>query len=202
MAENWSKALSEARGTWSKILCADDLLDVCALQSSVNAVNRNPNSVAVFGRRNIVNESGLQVAQPRSFWGDKNLISRNDLINKILRTGTNPCGEPFCVMWRTEMNQKITSSISDWNYYVDLEMWLNISKFGEIVHIPDQMGSFRVSKKALTARKGFAVVSEARSFFLNNKHFSSRNLNSRIRGLTFALARIIARKVFLSLRNG
>ena len=201
MAENWSKALSAAAGTWTKLVCADDLLDTDALRISVAAFDQYPQAAAVFGARNIVNEVGVQLIGSRSHWGEQKFISRTHLIDKILSTGTNPIGEPLCVMWRTSLNRHIMKSLHEWNYYVDLEMWLKISEHGDFVNVFDQIGSFRVSRGALTARRGFKVFAEAIRFFLTNTQLRKCSVFMRIYALTIAFSRILARKLFLRLRN-
>ncbi len=201
MAENWSKALSAARGKWTKLVCADDILHIDALRISLVAFDKYPNAAAVFGARNIVNEDGSQLIKSRSYWGKQKIIARNDLINKILSSGTNPIGEPLCVMWKTNLNHHVIKSLSQWNYYVDLEMWLRISQHGDFINVFDQIGSFRVSKGALTARRGFKVVAEARRFFLTNTQFSSRSILRRAYAMMIAFSKILGRKIFLHLRK-
>ncbi len=201
MADNWSKALSAAKGKWTKLVCADDILHMDALRLSLVAFDKYPDAAAVFGARNIINEDGLQLIRSQSQWRKQKLISRKDLINKILSSGTNPIGEPLCVMWKTNLNAHVMRSLSEWNYYVDLEMWLKISEHGDFVNIFDRIGSFRVTKGALTARRGFKVVAEARRFFLTNTQFSRCSIFRKAYALMIAFLKILGRKIFLHIRN-
>ena len=199
--ENWTKCVGLARGQWTKLLCADDLLMRTALSDSVHAMKLHPEVVAVAGSRNVINAQGAEVLASRSLFSIPKLLNHNQVINLSISTGTNPLGESLCIMWRSNLTFSAGAFSNIWSYYIDLDYWLRLSCFGDFLFIPKKVGSFRISPTSWTSGMGLAAIFEAKKFYIKYDFFSNINPLRRYMAFVKAMLKVFARKIFIVIRG-
>ncbi len=200
-SENWTKCVALARGHWTKLLCADDLLEPTALSDSMNAIESHPSAVAVIGSRNVINEIGTEVLASRNLYPEPKLLGHKQIIDLAISSGTNPLGESLCIMWQSWITSSVGEFSKVWNYYIDLDYWFRLSVFGDLLVIPNKVGSFRISSSTWTSRLGLSAIIEAKDFYLKHEFFSEVNPVRRFMAVVKASIRVVARKIFIAVRS-
>ena len=194
--ENWTKCVQMARGEWTKLLCADDLLTRNALLDSLYALETCPKAIGVVGSRNVINKIGREVLTTRNLHQYPRLLDHAQLIKMSLSTGTNPIAETLCVMWKSQLTDRVGGFSSKWNFYLDLDYWLRLTLLGSLVVIPQQVGSFRVTSSSWTSQLGLSALFEAKKFYLAHQCFARALSRSRYRAFVMAICKILLRKIF------
>lgn len=142
--DNWIAVTAQARGTYLKLLCADDYLVPHCLERQVSAAQRH-NAVLVASRRTIVDEGGRTLVDN---WGLPRLARRTSgswALRQAVRVGTNPFGEPACVLMKREAFVEAGGWDPQQQYLVDLEAYSRVLQLGDFVGLPESMAAFRVS---------------------------------------------------------
>lgn len=196
--ENWTRALQEARGTWVKLLCADDLLKPNALQQIHDDLLGNDEVLIHAGPRDVIDELGQVVKSSKARFESGEILEAKDLVVEILKMGSNPLGEPVCLTWHSSLTDKAGPFSSQWKYFIDLDYWLRLAQFSKIYYTTETIGSFRVSPTSWTSSIGLGSWREARAFFQDRDEFVSYSRIMKIRAVLTAGLRTIVRQVFLS----
>lgn len=197
--ENWTKSINSARGKYIMLLCHDDILFPDAIECLIDAHNRYPSSVAVAGTRTLIREDGLPLRIQRQQREEVQLWSHQGLLQEVLRTGTNPIGEGLCVLWKSSCG--VGNFSSQWNYYIDLDFWIRLTKIGNIAQIQKVVGAFRVNQFSWTSKLGLQVTREAWHFFNFLRHSESATVTQQLRGYVRAAIQAITRSVLQNLIN-
>lgn len=195
--ENWTRTIGLAKGEWTKIVCADDLLKSNALQVIYNDLTRHPGVSVHAGVRDVIDESGILVKSAKARYSNGALLDLTDLVNGILHTGGNPLGEPICLTWSSSLSGQVGPFSEKWKYFIDLDYWLRLSKRSPIYYSSEVVGSFRVSSGSWTSSIGFGTFNEAQRFFFSHDEFKSRSMHVKYRAITKAGLRTLARQLFL-----
>lgn len=150
---NWNKAIEHAKGTYIKILPADDFIypECLQLQCAVLDKDVNYKISMVCGRRNIINNAG-KVLFSRGFSKHETEVSGFEAINKNIRSGGNIIGEGGAIMFRKEIIQKTGLFNSDIFYVLDLDLWYKILLHGNLYALPQILSSFRVSNSSASVQ--------------------------------------------------
>lgn len=146
---NWNKALSEARGKFVKILCADDLLYPNCLERQL-AVFEDPYNegvALVCCGRDIINEQGNKIMN-RNFKGQSGRLLGYQAIKKTIRAGTNRIGEPTAVLFRADVLTNSGQFNASIPYIIDLDLWCRMLLHGDLYIIPESLCVFRVSSNS------------------------------------------------------
>ena len=146
MGRNWNKALDEAKGDFIKILPADDFLYPECIERQVAEMLRGRGNIAfVCCARRVVNEKGksLMLRQWRNAQGR---ISKKDAIRHTVRAGKNPFGEPGAVLINKDAALSAGTFDDSIIYVIDLDFWLRLLKYGDLVYLREPLAAFRVSK--------------------------------------------------------
>jgi len=150
--ENLNECLKKAKSPYLKIVCADDILEPDSITKQVNILERHSNVVLVYNASKIIDKNGRVIARRNCFNRDR-LVNGGVLINKILKTGRNPLGEPASIMLRQNVLKKNNLKFSkSFQYIGDLDLWINILKFGNGYFINSYLNSFRLHKGSSTVR--------------------------------------------------
>jgi glycosyltransferase involved in cell wall biosynthesis len=145
VADNWASATNAATGKYLKLVCGDDLLTSDCIEGQVAALERSPGSVMVASRRDVVTACGDPLIRS---WGLVGLIGSFDgrvAVKTAVRSGTNPFGEPACVL----LCRATLSSVGGWDdrfpYLIDQHTYSKMLMHGSFVGLADSLASFRLS---------------------------------------------------------
>ena len=147
-ASNWNRTINAARGQFIKILGQDDLLyPNCIeieLEALLNSYKFNPSFC--FSSRSIIDDSSREIIQSRGWVPNTKICSLEDVVQKIVRTGGNPIGEPVVGLIATNAIRQTQGFTG--RYLIDLNMWFELLKIGPAVHTNQTLMSFRVGKSS------------------------------------------------------
>jgi len=147
-ASNWNRTINAARGQFIKILGQDDLLyPNCIeieLEALLNSCKFNPSFC--FSSRSIIDDSSREIIQSRGWVPNTKICSLEDVVQKIVRTGGNPIGEPVVGLIATNAIRQTQGFTG--RYLIDLNMWFELLKIGPAVHTNQTLMSFRVGKSS------------------------------------------------------
>jgi len=153
MLGNWNRALTLAQGEYIKLLPADDILFPGSLTHQVNILDQDTDhSIAlVTGRRNVIDAKG-KLLFTRGFSSQSMEVNGIKAINKVIRMGNNPIGEPGSVMFRKSILSKAGNFDPDIFYVMDLNMWLKMLLHGNLYSSKEIVCSFRISPVSESTR--------------------------------------------------
>jgi glycosyltransferase involved in cell wall biosynthesis len=139
---NWNKALSEAKGKFIKILCADDVIYPTCLEEQLAAFKDDSVVLTCCGRK-ILNKNGKPTMIMRFSFKEQTIEGVAGIKNSV-RRGTNVIGEPMAVMFRRSSvgNERFDVSLP---YVIDVSFWFRIMLKGKIHISPNPLAGFRVS---------------------------------------------------------
>ncbi|GEO31877.1 hypothetical protein TAE01_36870 [Terrabacter aerolatus] len=143
--DNWQHATDAASGTYLKLVCGDDILALTCLERQVQAIRANAGAVMVASRRDVVTASGEVVL---SSWGLPNLVGRLDgrhAIREAIRSGTNPFGEPACVLLDRESVTRAGGWDGTFSYVLDQHTYARVLLQGDFIGLSDPLATFRLS---------------------------------------------------------
>ncbi len=201
---NFTKCIQAAEGDYCAIAHADDLYNPNYISTSIKALEAHPDCVASFCGAYEVDASGVTTGERfyPSELKDKeiSILSLNDLLGLTFKYAnfiTCPS-----VMVRSNVYK---NNIKFWNgerfkSSADLDVWLRLTQFGNILGIKDKIMryrvaeasySFRIAKKRITRHDIFLVLDHYKSlyqsslsdndeenyYFLNLKDQALRSLN-------------------------
>ncbi len=146
MVENWNRCLELAKGSYVKVMGADDILEPSCLQKSVKVLAENPNVSLLSCARTLIDKDG-QPIRTSAYSHKFQIISGEKTIKKCFFTA-NLIGEPTATMFR----KKDAFRGFDLRYrqLTDLEMWFHLLEKGDFAFIPEPLCRFRVHQKQTT----------------------------------------------------
>lgn len=180
-AETWNRALGLAQGKYIKLLCDDDLLYPRCLERQVAVFEDAANAdVAVVAcRRDIIGELDQRLFMHGGFGGRDSKIPGPAAVRRIVRSGTNPIGEPCATLFRASAVARGRGFDPHFRYMIDVDFWTRLLEEGALFWIGEALCGFRVTRNAWSARLARTQAREAREFF--------RTLRSRSRAEVTAL---------------
>lgn len=143
---NFNRCLDLARGTYVKILCADDLLypDCLTRQVAVFEGEAGAAISLVSAARDIVDERSRIRLRPRQPV-PTGRVPAADAVQRTVRSGTNLYGEPQSVLFRTYDARAVSGFNPAYGFCLDLDLWFRLLTRGDLFRIPDALCAFRVS---------------------------------------------------------
>lgn len=145
VVDNWANATDAATGAYLKLVCGDDLLRPDSVRLQVKALQENPGAVMVASRRDVVSASGDPLIRE---WGLPGLVGTFDgrtAVKAAVRSGTNPFGEPACVL----LCRTTLLAVGGWDdrfpYVIDQHTYSKMLMHGSFVGLPDSLAGFRLS---------------------------------------------------------
>ncbi|MEI8027720.1 MAG: glycosyltransferase [Pseudomonadota bacterium] len=175
---NWNRALSLASGTYVKLVCSDDTLEPGALSKQV-AIFENPANrglALVTGPRVVINSAGKRMG----IRGDlhQGRISSLIAIKKVIRSGTNPLGEPAAGMFKKIDAEKIGGYRIYAPYAIDVDFWIRLLQLGDLWFMSDPVSTFRISKQSWSSNIGLRQSLDFRKFIARAKQENSLVISS------------------------
>ena len=150
---NWNKALGAARGKYIKLFHQDDLLRAGCLAAQVDALERHPEAVLAFCRRDIIGPDGKKLLSRGALWRDR-LVGQADMVRRCARAGTNVVGEPSAVLMRADIVAAVGAFDASIPYMVDLDYWVRMMAHGPGWSSDTALAAFRVSPRQWSAAIG------------------------------------------------
>ena len=140
---NWNACLNHLRGTYGKILPHDDLLEPTCLQKQNDILDQHPHVTLVHSGRHIINPAGktIMTRRPRETEG---IQYQTQSLRHIVRSGTNPIGEPAAVLFRNAAAQQIGLFSETDIFSIDIDYWSRLLSVGPRYVLPEILCSFRV----------------------------------------------------------
>lgn len=152
---NWNRAVSNVRGTYVKLVCADDLLYPECLEKQVAAFDAQEYSgiSLVSCQRTIIDPEGKTLIRKVEFI-DGGRKEPSELVRKMVRMGTNIIGEPVCGLYPSRLLAKTRGYNATIPYTIDIEFWMQLLKFGDLCMIDEPLCAFRISDTSWSSRIG------------------------------------------------
>ncbi len=192
---NWNRAVSNVRGRWVKLLCADDILFPDCLEKQA-AFFESPDSAGVSlvsCQRTIIDPEGKSLIRKVGFI-DGGRKEPSDLVRKMVRMGTNIVGEPVCGLYPAALIGKTRGYRARIPYTVDLDFWVQLLRLGDLWMIDEPLCAFRISAESWSSRIGemrhqqflefMEEVSEIEEFGVNELDLFIGRFNSAIQSMT------------------
>jgi len=145
-AGNWNRAVGLSRGRYIKILCSDDLLHPDCLEAQVRILEDPAwdRVGVVCCWREVVDASGKRI-MVRKPWGLRGHVPGRHALRRIVRSGTNPLGEPAAVLFRRELLDQSGPFDGSNPFVLDIDMWSRMLLHSDLYMVPRALCGFRVS---------------------------------------------------------
>lgn len=197
-SQNWTQAVEEATGTYTKLLCADDLLDPEIVSNQVELLERNPNAIMAACRRRIIDSQGRVLKQRHGLNGLADSESGMNALQKCLIAGTNVIGEAAAILFRSENIKAVMPWSSQWPYVTDIATYAHVLRSGDLATDKRVQASFRI---AATSWSASLLGEQEDQFFQWEKAviatgFVSLSIIEKARSRVNLKLRTLARKLF------
>jgi glycosyltransferase involved in cell wall biosynthesis len=163
MIGNMNACIEHSRGTYLKLLCADDVLEPDCVAQMAAVLDQHPAVALVGCARTMtdVNLAPFRVARART---DFTHISGERMIAECFFFG-NRIGEPTAVMFRRAAALRGFSP--RYNQLVDLEMWFHLLCGGDFAALPASLCSIRIHEGQASRKNedGGRVVADRQRLF-------------------------------------
>ncbi len=146
MVENWNWCLQQARGTYIRLLMADDILRTpTALSRMVAILDQAPHIALITSERLLVDANTKTIGRqaplaqnsmpiPAATWMRQHLMQH-------VPQNLNSIGEPSAVLFRKA--QATRGFDPAMRQFVDLEMWLHLLQQGDLYYLAEPLCAFR-----------------------------------------------------------
>lgn len=137
-----------ASGEYVKWLFDDDLLMPTSVEALVAALRQHPESALAFHERVFINENDAVIHAPAALLkvGERALITRSFLVERMMGSLTNFVGEPSNVMIvrdRFDPRTMFGYRSSELDFLADVAMYLNLAEQGPLVAVGGYLSAFR-----------------------------------------------------------
>lgn len=174
--DNWNRCLSEVKGDFFQLLCADDALHPSCFEEKIMLAEKPENAaITIFSsNRNLMSAKGKMlfvIGYSRRL----GVFSRDEVIRAVV-SKTNPIGDPATGLTRTAALSDIQGFSADYPFMVDLDFWLQVLEKGDMLHTPAVLSYFRISGGALSGSQFFQNCSDYVRFYRRRikPHFNDR----------------------------
>jgi glycosyltransferase involved in cell wall biosynthesis len=150
-AQNWTQATELATGAYTKLLCADDLLDPDITRTQVQLLEANPNAVIAASKRRIIDSQGKIVKKTHGLTGLHMCEDGSTALKKCFLAGTNLLGEAASVLFRTEVIKQVMPWHERWPYVTDIATYAQVLRLGDLVTSDRVQASFRIAATSWSA---------------------------------------------------
>lgn len=151
-ADNWTRAVQAGKGTYTKLLCADDLLEPGCVSRHVQILHEHPTCGMVAGRRRLIREDGSVIKQSWGLDGLSGAVNGSEAIARCLRAGGNIFGEPGAVLFRTSTIRAALPWLHEAGYVVDVDLFVRVLTSTDLWADQSVVAAFRVSTGQWSAR--------------------------------------------------
>lgn len=161
--DNWRRAVELCRTPLVKLVCADDLLHPRALEMQVRRLDSDPGLALVAARRNMIDENSRLLVPSRGLRGLTGRRSAVEVARKVVRSGSNPIGEPGGVLFRRADYLAVGGWHPSRRWAMDLDLWVRLLQCGDFFGMPDTLASFRVGLQSLSAKNEAEIYDDQKA---------------------------------------
>jgi glycosyltransferase involved in cell wall biosynthesis len=155
--ESWNNAISQTRGEFIKLVCADDVPAPDSFARQVAAMRENPSVAVASGGKVIIDRFGRRLFNRRTI-SRAGVHPGKSIIRECIVTGTNIIGDPVHVMWRRAAMNLAGMFSTETLYATDVEFWFRLLEHGDLYWDLATIGYYRIHGKAFSAEKWRATV--------------------------------------------
>jgi glycosyltransferase involved in cell wall biosynthesis len=199
-AENWNRVVQLSRSPLVKLLRPTDLLHPRCLEFQVAPMEADPGLAVVAARRHMIDDMSRVVVPRRGLSGLTGVRTGVEVARRVVRTRSNPIGEPGGVLFRRDDFFAAGGWRSDRNYTMDLDLWMRLLQFGEFLGLPEPLAAFRSLRGGAGPDAERALQDEQQVLLdeiINTDAYSVRGLDLTV-GRLFAPAGRAKRQAMLS----
>ena len=148
---NFNRAVQEAKGTYLKILCHDDVIVANCIEMQIKPfMGDNGEKIAIStGLKKAVNHKRVEVLSPQGLKGSTRYVEGVSAIRNCVRAGRNLIGETSVTLVKTDDLRKIGSFQT--KYTLDLNMWFRVLQLGGLYFTNEIVSEFRIIATSGTA---------------------------------------------------
>lgn len=150
MSGNWNNCLKHCRGKYFKLICADDMLALDALEKEVNALENHPTALMAESDTQFINMEGVVKGNykryPASGIVDGKKIAKAGLFFK------NYFGAPLNNTIRTSVLEKVPGFDTDFIYILDYNFFMDVACLGDVYIIHEPLNYFRLRNDSNTGK--------------------------------------------------
>jgi glycosyltransferase involved in cell wall biosynthesis len=151
-ADNWNNCVANAKGKYVKLICQDDILKKDCIQEQVRELEQYPDASFCFSLRDIISPKGKRIISSRGWRPREDLVTLHSSLPHVIRSGTNPFGEPCAVMIRGSKLRE--AGKFEGSYLIDFNMWIKLLAIGPAVFLNQSLSQFRISNSSWTTKLG------------------------------------------------
>jgi len=157
MACNFNRALQEARGEYVNLLCSDDLLEPNALRVASRFLDEHPEVAMATCARHLIDANNGVLGTVR--WFSQPVILGALNLRAVSLVHGNVVGEPSAVLFRRDAWLEAGPFQEGRGTLIDLDMWLRLSRQGDIGYLPAPL--CRIRRHALSMTNEFRKAGTA-----------------------------------------
>jgi glycosyltransferase involved in cell wall biosynthesis len=161
---NWNRVTDEARGTYLKLVCGDDLIYPTCLARQAEALDAHPSAGIVSAKRDLIDPSGHVLLRARGLGRLDGLVAGPEAVHATVRAGANLLGEPMCNLMRTELVRKVGGWSAAHPFLIDEDMYVKVLRHSDLVAIREPLAAFRVSNSQWSVRLAAEQARQAAAF--------------------------------------
>lgn len=142
MGTNWNRALAEARGTYVAVFHDDDVYDPGVVEAQVRRLEGDPALAFIHGPTRHVDESGKPLWICDHGWPAR--VPGVEFRRRMALHPKRSLVEAQTVMARASAYRAAGPFLEDWILATDAEMWLRLSRQGDVACLPEPMVEVRI----------------------------------------------------------
>lgn len=161
---NWNRVTDEARGSYLKLVCGDDVLYPSCLERQVAALEAHPSAGIVSAKRDLIDPSGAVLLRARGLGRLEGLVPGPVAVRTTVRAGANLLGEPMCNLMRTELARKVGGWSAAQPFLIDEDLYVKVLRHSDLVAIREPLAAFRLSSTQWSVRLAADQARQAAAF--------------------------------------
>ena len=158
MAQNWNRSLTYAKGSFIKVLPADDVLLPFCIEIQKNLLQNHPARGFVTSGKEVINAEGRILFSRKPL--KEGEYDWNSLGRRTLCAVVNILGEPGAVLFRRELLDKCGNYDPRFKYFVDIELLLRFLKISNAFVWGTPLYQFRVHGKSASSSSSKPAIDE------------------------------------------
>ena len=149
--DNWNRAVRETRGTFVKLVCADDLIEPDCMSAQVAVLEAHPGVAVVSARADFIDSNAVALRRATGLRGIVGQQPGNRVVKQIVRSSSNPIGPAAAVTFRRVDFDRCGGFGGDLLFPMDLDLWVRLLRGGDFYGLPQTFTSFRIWDGSITA---------------------------------------------------